>query len=334
LAIDPATGAPVKEHLYLLSGRPGQDKIGDVAYDAARNVFLVMERDSSRALNGFKSVYEVDLRGATNTLPLTLGSQVSEAALPAQTFLVGTEGRAVFREVIDAGEQGNNGYRFNGIPDGIGVTDNGDGTLRVLVNHELGNTVGDVRAHGSKGAYVSDLTIDKATLSVISGKDFLASANDLYLASSDGTSWTNGTTTAFNRFCSADLAAATAFRNGTTGYNGRIFLTGEEAGAEGRAFAHVLDGTDAGKVYEVASLGNLSFENVVANPLAQDKTVVASLDDTITNGQVYIYVGTKATTGNAIQQAGLAGGITYGVRVNSTGTTNTEVGTLASPNET
>ena len=334
LAIDPATGTPVKEHLYLLSGRPGQDKIGDVAYDAARNVFLVMERDSSRALNGFKSVYEVDLRGATNTLSLTLGSQVSEAALPAQTFLVGTEGRAVFREVIDAGEQGNNGYRFNGIPDGIGVTDNGDGTLRVLVAHELRDTAGDVRAHGSKGAYVSDLTIDKATLSVISGKDFLANANDLYLASADGTTWTNGATTAFNRFCSADLPAATAFRNGTNGYAGRIFLSGEEAGAEGRAFAHVLDGTDAGKVYEVASLGNLSFENVVANPLAQDKTVVVSLDDTSTNGQVYVYVGNKATTGNAIQQAGLAGGTTYGVRVNSTGTTNTEVGDLASPNAT
>jgi 2',3'-cyclic-nucleotide 2'-phosphodiesterase (5'-nucleotidase family) len=72
LAIDPATGTPVKEHLYLLSGRSGQDKIGDVAYDASRGVFLVMERDSNRALNGFKHVYEVDLRGATNTLPLTL----------------------------------------------------------------------------------------------------------------------------------------------------------------------------------------------------------------------------------------------------------------------
>jgi Esterase-like activity of phytase/Cadherin domain len=334
LAIDPATGTPVKEHLYLLSGRSGQDKIGDVTYDAARNVFLVMERDSTRARNGFKSVYEVDLRGATNTLPLTLGNQVSEAALPAQTFLVGTEGRAVFREVLDAGELGNNGYRFNGIPDGIGVMDNGDGTLRVLVNHELGATAGDQRAHGSKGAYVSDLTIDKATLSVISGKDFLASANDLFLANADGSSWSSGITTAFSRFCSGDLAAATAFRNGSTGYDGRIYLTGEESNPEGRAFAHVLSGSDAGKVYELPSLGNLSFENVVANPLAQTKTVVVSLDDTITNGQVYIYVGTKSTSGNAVEQAGLAGGITYGVRVNSTGSTNTEVGNLANANET
>jgi 2',3'-cyclic-nucleotide 2'-phosphodiesterase (5'-nucleotidase family) len=71
LAINPATGAAVKEHLYLLSGRTGQDKIGDVAFDAARGVFLVMERDSTRSLTGFKQVYEVDLRGATDTLPLT-----------------------------------------------------------------------------------------------------------------------------------------------------------------------------------------------------------------------------------------------------------------------
>jgi 2',3'-cyclic-nucleotide 2'-phosphodiesterase (5'-nucleotidase family) len=71
LAIDPATGTPVKEHLYLLSGRTGQDKIGDVAFDADRGVFLVIERDSSRSLTGFKHVFEVDLRGATDTLPLT-----------------------------------------------------------------------------------------------------------------------------------------------------------------------------------------------------------------------------------------------------------------------
>jgi 2',3'-cyclic-nucleotide 2'-phosphodiesterase (5'-nucleotidase family) len=71
LGIDPATGTPVKENFYLLSGRAGQDKIGDVAFDATRGVFLVMERDSSRSLTGFKHVYEVDLRGATNTLAIT-----------------------------------------------------------------------------------------------------------------------------------------------------------------------------------------------------------------------------------------------------------------------
>ena len=71
LAVNPATGAAVKEHFYLLSGRLNQDKIGDVAYDASRDVFLVMERDSSRLIDGFKHVYEVDMRGATNTLAIT-----------------------------------------------------------------------------------------------------------------------------------------------------------------------------------------------------------------------------------------------------------------------
>ncbi|MCP9884630.1 esterase-like activity of phytase family protein [Synechococcus sp. ATX 2A4] len=72
LAIDPATGVAVKEHFYLLSGRPGQDKLGDAVFDPARGVFYVLERDSGRdSLTAAKHVYEVDLRGATNTLALT-----------------------------------------------------------------------------------------------------------------------------------------------------------------------------------------------------------------------------------------------------------------------
>ena len=47
------------------------------------------------------------------------------------------------------------GYRMVGIPDGLGAFDNGDGTFTLLMNHELGNTVGVNRAHGAKGALVS-----------------------------------------------------------------------------------------------------------------------------------------------------------------------------------
>ena len=35
---------------------------------------------------------------------------------------------------------------FVGVPDGIGVFDNGDGTATVLINHELASTAGAVRA--------------------------------------------------------------------------------------------------------------------------------------------------------------------------------------------
>ena len=260
----------------------------------------------------------------------------SDAAFGASGYLVPTSDRSAFREIIGAGERANNGYVFDGTPDGVGVIDNGDGTLKVLVNHEFGSTAGDVRAHGSKGAYVSELTIDKATLTVIAGKDFLQSANSLFLASADGTAWTSGATTAFNRFCSGDLAAESAFKTSTAGYAGRIYLTGEESGAEGRAFAHVVTGADAGKVYELPSLGNLSFENLVANPVAQSKTVVAALDDSSVDGQLYFYVGSKGVTGtgNAVEQSGLAGGKLFGVKVGTGTTLGQEVGALTAPTET
>src|SRR5262245_30139719 len=53
------------------------------------------------------------------------------------------------------------GYRMVGIPDGMGAFDNGDGTFTLVMNHELGNTAGVVRAHGSKGAFVSKWVISK-----------------------------------------------------------------------------------------------------------------------------------------------------------------------------
>ena len=48
-----------------------------------------------------------------------------------------------------------NGYRMVGLPDGSGAFDNGDGTFTFVLNHEIGDASGVVRAHGSKGAFVS-----------------------------------------------------------------------------------------------------------------------------------------------------------------------------------
>src|SRR5437868_2132858 len=64
-------------------------------------------------------------------------------------------------------------YRLGGIPDGLGAFDNGDGTFTLLMNHELGNSVGVPRDHGGKGAFVSKWVIDKNTLTVISGSDLM-----------------------------------------------------------------------------------------------------------------------------------------------------------------
>src|SRR5262249_4146275 len=100
-------------------------------------------------------------------------------------------------------------YRLAGIPDGLGAFDNGDGTFTLLMNHELGNTQGITRAHGSIGAFVSEYIIDKNPLQVLSGQDLM---RQIY-AWDTGTQSSNTTPTtfAFNRFCSGDLPAVSAY---------------------------------------------------------------------------------------------------------------------------
>jgi hypothetical protein len=62
-------------------------------------------------------------------------------------------------------------WRFVGTPDGIGAFDTGDGTVTVLVNHEIIPTEGILRAHGAPGAFVDELVIDPQTLEVVSAGD-------------------------------------------------------------------------------------------------------------------------------------------------------------------
>ena len=189
--------------------------------------------------------------------------------------------------------------------------------------------LGIARAHGATGAFVSEWVFDKTTLEVKSGNDLIQNVFT-YDAISNSYVEHNaalGNGVAFNRFCSADLADQSAFYNSATGlgYNGgRLFLNGEESGVEGRAFAHVVGGAQDGNSYELAWLGNMAFENVVANAHTGNKTVVAVTDDG-QNGQVYFYAGDKKATGNAVEQAGLTGGHLFGIHVTDLeGLTNNE----------
>jgi len=244
----------------------------------------------------------------------TIAATVALAALGSETgpsssqspYIVRSQPGVVTKSIITVGDAAANGYRMVGIPDGLGAYDNGNGTFTVLMNHELSAGSGIVRSHGSKGAFVSRWVIRKDDLSVVSGRDLIST---VYL-------WQDGAyvagTTAFERFCSANLAAPEAFYNPLSGkgQDGRIFMNGEEAGNEGRAFAHLTDGTS----YQLPYLGRLSYENSVANPGTGDRTVVASTDDS-GGGQVYLYFGDKKSTGNAVDKAGLSGGKLYGVKV-------------------
>ncbi|HJV28845.1 MAG TPA: hypothetical protein VJ673_24425 [Aromatoleum sp.] len=227
-------------------------------------------------------------------------------------YLTPIAGGVEFTSILTVGDtvkkkhKGNESYRMVGIPDGLGAYDNGDGTITVLMNHELRNTLGVPRAHGAKGAFVSTWQIRKSDLAVLNGEDLiqrqvLATSND----------------PAINRLCSADLPARSAFFNSQSGKGfseGRIFMSGEEVDGAGRAFAHLAAGRDHGTSYEVAALGKAAWENLIASPFEQDKTVVAGMDDGARLGsKVYFYVGEKKDSGSPIAMAGLTGGTRYEV---------------------
>jgi hypothetical protein len=225
---------------------------------------------------------------------------------------------AKYKAIITAGDRVN-GYKMVGLPDGLGAFDNNNGTFTLLANHEFGNTSGAIHAHGSTGAFVSKWVINKSDLSIVSGADLIQNVKLWNTTTSSYVTYnstTPSTLAALGRFCSADLAAPTAFYNPATG-NGtmeRIFLNGEETGSEGRAFGHIATGPAAGTSYELMALGKASFENQVASPTISDTTVVIGLDDA-TPGQIYVYVGTKTNTGTDIDKAGLNNGRLYGVAV-------------------
>jgi hypothetical protein len=230
-------------------------------------------------------------------------------------YLVPVVSGVITKTIMTVGDSFNNKpdntpYRMVGIPDGLGAFDNNDGTFTVLMNHEL-SSGGAIRAHGANGAFVSKWQIRKADLRVLNGQDLTQSvakwstATSAYLAPAAGN--------AFSRFCSADLPAPSAFFDAVSGlgYSGRLFLNGEESGNEGKAWAHDVNGVS----WELPRLGKASWENQLANPGTGTKTVVAGTDDS-TPGQVYVYVGTKTSSGNPVEMAGLTNGSLYGVAVN------------------
>lgn len=245
-----------------------------------------------------------------------ISSQITGPSNSQSPYLVSTDSHVTIESILTAGDS-IGGYKMAGIPDGLGAYDNGDGTFTVLMNHEISGTLGSVRAHGATGAFVSQWVIDKATLEVQSGHDLI---QHVFVAA-DGLavdhSAANGNGISFSRFCSADLADPSAFYNAASGlgYNGgRLYLNGEETGVEGRPFAHIASGAEAGNSYELASLGNMAFENVVANAHTGDRTVVGMMDDG-QNGQMYFYAGDKKATGSAVDMAGLTGGHLFGIEV-------------------
>jgi len=289
-----------------------------------------------------KNIARLFLVAAATTVSLSAQSLIQGPSSSQSSYLTPTAPGWSATAIMTVGDRVGGlpaGYMFAGIPDGLGAYSNGDGTMTVLANHEIGATqttppvlLGTARAHGAAGGFVSKWVINTSTWQVISGGDFVTSPTNQMMwdttANSGAGNWVARTASnpyAYLRPCSADLPKLEAFydaSNGGTGYNGLIFLNGEETGAEGKGLAWIVTGTEAGKVYELPHHGKYSWENALArsnyglSPSATNllQTVVVGTDDT-TPGEVYVYIGTKNNTGNAVQKAGLANGLTYGLKV-------------------
>jgi len=228
--------------------------------------------------------------------------------------------------VLTVGESPSDGsgYRMVGTPDGLGVLPHADGRFTLLMNHELSRNEGIARRHGRRGAFVSEWTLTP-DLEVVTGRDLI---HTTYRYSRSTREFVAAPVT-LQRYCSSDLPPTTAFRFGAFGTDARIYLTGEEVRPpsspdHGRAFAHVLD-EDGAAAYELPWMGRMSFENVVASPMPQKRTLVFGTDDASsstspsgTPSELYLYVGTKQRLGTPIERAGLVGGSLYGLRIPGT----------------
>ncbi|MEQ1591670.1 MAG: hypothetical protein ABL892_04680 [Thiobacillaceae bacterium] len=253
----------------------------------------------------------------------------------ASPYLVPIASGASFTSILSVGDRvsgkNKNAYRMVGLPDGLGAYDNGDGTMSVLMNHELSGAAGVVRAHGARGAFVSSWKIRKRDLKVLYGEDLIQTVM-LW----NGTNYVAANHTVFQHLCSGDLPAKSAFFNRVSGkgFNtGRFFMSGEEIGGTGRAFAHLAQGHQRGTSYELPRLGHAAWENLLASPFEQDKTIVAGMDDSSLNAsRVYFYVGNKQTSGNPVERAGLSNGVRYALTIEGFATEDSVNDSVPIPN--
>lgn len=267
--------------------------------------------------------------GAIAFAPSALAAQVPQYVLPANDA-------AAITVLASAGDV-ISGKILPGVPDGMGVLKNADGTLTLLSTHELSISDKTVKLGkketGTWGSSISKLTYNPATNSItalgslINSVQYYDYNNKVYtsdhtksiptgypaLDSYGSENFSNG----LNRFCSANLvqAGGLLYKEGkkSYGYNGAVFFTAEEGSDYSRTFAFDTNGNGI----QLPKMGLGGYENALANPASGKATIVMLNEDGDEKAsQLYMYLGTKQEKGaNFAEKAGLTNGQLYAISV-------------------
>ena len=203
---------------------------------------------------------------------------------------------ASFEPIISVGDTLSNGYMFESIPDGIGLSANGHGTVDLYVNHETSTVPFPYSFNRTTGtgsgfndftnALVSQLRLQQHSGGVLSGS---------YAVTSDQN---------FQRFCSNFLATE------EQGFDRPMLLTNEEGidwvNRSGKAWPATIGAPEArqigtvvaidaqnGKTKPIWGMGRHNHENSVAIPGYGHPVVLSGDDSFVTTpeqSQLYSYI--------------------------------------------
>lgn len=214
--------------------------------------------------------------------------------------------------LVTIGEEGPNGedvnlaafgYRPVGILDGIAAFPGPEGSLRLLVNHELSNSAGYEQplANGTllKGGRISYVDIDTCTYAVIgmgAGYDTVYDRTGavVTMASQINEGFNSG---GFDRLCSS-----TGFLAGEYGIADDVYFAGEEVGefgstpATGMGGQQVVVDVDNGDAYVLPMLGRGAWESsTLVENFGTNKIVVLWGDDR-EGAPMWLYIGEREAT--------------------------------------